>query len=354
VGDGSHARVRDGAESPVLLRGYVDFILMTSDWAATRFCSGRALSLGPDSTWHLLRLAYLNFRHGDTTGVPTLFDRAILAARDTSSLGELSFPLMWQCPLSWGINTNPLVWSIRQRTALSDSSRLAWVHRLATAHSAGGDNYQAYLARRYARLGYDGVNFLVYYPEPRDPPIIGGYIWDAQPLPTYPAIGLQSHLYRLWDPANGAAVGLVAYAIQRKDIIAPKAGATRPIELALRQWGAADGGLQDTVTSLSVSGGNASSSSLTGYMFAPSSRGVTSWTLVVTQGRKRRSRVVTDLIGAPAFSISTTGDIPRGVSDVTRALDLSRLGDGDYRLEVQVTDRSGALLARAVTRLRIK
>jgi hypothetical protein len=56
----------------------------------------------------------------------------------------------------------------------------------------------------------------------------------------------------------------------------------------------------------------------------------------------------------PVLQITFTGELPSGLSEVERQLDVSHLGSGSYRLEVIVTDRGGAVRAKQSARLLLR
>jgi hypothetical protein len=56
----------------------------------------------------------------------------------------------------------------------------------------------------------------------------------------------------------------------------------------------------------------------------------------------------------PALQIAFSADVRKGLSEVERQLDVSRLDGGSYRLDVIVTDRSGNVTVRQSTMLLLK
>src|SRR6185369_3314529 len=79
------AAMRAGVGSPGTLRACADLSYRAGDYKAAKECATRALAAGKDSTWHLLELARLAFRDGDSIGGLKLFGIAGAVARDTAS-----------------------------------------------------------------------------------------------------------------------------------------------------------------------------------------------------------------------------------------------------------------------------
>ncbi|HEX3928422.1 MAG TPA: hypothetical protein VHW65_10525, partial [Gemmatimonadales bacterium] len=67
------AAVRAGVVDSAVYRGCTSYLLDIGDFAAARTCSSRALEHGADSTWHMLRLAYIAFHVADTLGGTRFF-----------------------------------------------------------------------------------------------------------------------------------------------------------------------------------------------------------------------------------------------------------------------------------------
>src|ERR1019366_1844040 len=134
-----------GGVSRGALRACGELALRINDEATAQRCAMLGLAKGIDSTWHLIRLAQLSFRHADTTSGVKYFLSAMSAAHDSIAHDEVNWHLQWF--LSPG-----------ERTALAaqaDSSRSRFVRdRLAERDVKDGRRPGARIAEHFARLEY--------------------------------------------------------------------------------------------------------------------------------------------------------------------------------------------------------
>src|SRR5690606_21174829 len=75
---------------PDVLRACAGFALLVRDLATAQWCGHRALALGADSTWHLLRLAWVEAGWGTEEAVAGLFTAAVQAAGSEAGLAAIS------------------------------------------------------------------------------------------------------------------------------------------------------------------------------------------------------------------------------------------------------------------------
>jgi hypothetical protein len=107
-------------------------------------------------------------------------------------------------------------------------------------------------------------------------------------------IHVQARLHRLWDPLSGAPLALVTYAVPSKDLAIETQDMLRTtsLDIAIRQWDPGQNAWRDTTVTrrFTVPDTNVRRPTLTGFVVLPSSPGVSSWSVVVSQPAQRRGR----------------------------------------------------------------
>lgn len=82
--------IKAGNRSPLVLRACVGLSLAVNDPPTARHCAAEALSRGKDSTWHYLRLMWLDLMSADSTAALSAFASAVNASGDTAMEAELA------------------------------------------------------------------------------------------------------------------------------------------------------------------------------------------------------------------------------------------------------------------------
>ncbi len=306
-----------GNHDPLVLRGCTSFLLDIGDFPSARECSSRALEYGSDSTWHLLRLAYIAFRVRDSLLGYAQFKEAVAAARDTAARSELAWQLDFRrLPgLPARFFGEPLD-SAAQAAWLAlanGAARTRWVERrLQQLSDRTGLAPAAILATHFSSVTYGLGSFLVCMTS-----VVSIGSSDG-PLPCFPALNVDVHgldvaaaLYRLWSPTTGAATSIVSYAMPLSGLVSLEQadGAHVDLTLSVRQR-TSTGAWRDTTlaTDSPVPAGHLSGV-LQGRLVLPSSPDVTEWHLVASQSENRRG-IVTEQGLAPI------GTGPLALSDI--------------------------------------
>ena len=87
----AYESVKAGVRTPIVLRMCTEFAFVTSDITTARYCIDRALAAGRDSSWQLIRAAWLAFLDGNRASGTALFDRAIAIAHDSAALADVAW-----------------------------------------------------------------------------------------------------------------------------------------------------------------------------------------------------------------------------------------------------------------------
>ncbi len=304
--------VAAGVRDSVVLRGCTSYLLDTGDFRGARECSSRALEYGADSTWHLLRLAYVAFHVGDSILGSTLFHNAVAAARDSTSRSELGWQLDFRrLPgLPARLFAAPLDRNEREDwLGLADSSaRVHWLDdRWQSLAGAKGLTPTAILATHFSSVTYGLGSFLVCMETiPGGTSRAGVGTPDAiEPcfpdlLPDVHGLDLAASLYRLWDPKSGAvqAVGTYAMPLPRLVEVPNSTGIIVTLEFSVRQQAFHDRWLDTTFSRTSQVPDGATAGVLEGLAVLPSAPDVTEWHLLASQSANRRS-IVTEQGLAP-------------------------------------------------------
>lgn len=137
--------VAAGGNSAGLLRACDELALRVNDRGTARKCATQGLARGTDSTWHMLRLARVDFRDADTTGGVKAYLGAMSAAHDSAAHDEVDWHLQWFLSPAEQKDIGHIV----------DAERSTWVRdRLAERDVRDGQRPGARLAEHFGRLEY--------------------------------------------------------------------------------------------------------------------------------------------------------------------------------------------------------
>lgn len=281
--------VRQGVTVPVVLRVCSGLHLALGDAAAARACGDRALRVGSDSGWHMLRAGWMAHCLRDTVAMVEAFEAALALADDEGLRAELrsiAHPpisaeedaLLRAKGLRWN-SAHPDGWE--RVVAAPRDQRASRLREHLARNPVGDTTVAATLWRGMSRHRPVGT-LLARAPSltaeqggaPRDPcrpPFVRGL----------PAIALEARLVRMWDPTDRAPLALVSYAWRRGDVRADGG----QVALTLNTWSAARRGgaaslwpASEPRAILTVAGDDA----------------LSAWTLVVQQDGARLGRTGED------------------------------------------------------------
>ncbi|HEY4321023.1 MAG TPA: hypothetical protein VGM77_07565 [Gemmatimonadales bacterium] len=145
-----HAAALIPGAAPATLRACSELALRVHDDSTARRCATRALSVGVDSNWQLLRLVQVDFRAADTAQGMALFQRAAMAAYDSTARQEVDWHLQW-----FLTPVERVAWD-----SVTARHSGAWLQdHLATRDIRDGQPFGARLAEHFSRLEYVEANF---------------------------------------------------------------------------------------------------------------------------------------------------------------------------------------------------
>lgn len=152
---------------------------------------------------------------------------------------------------------------------------------------------------------------------------------DDNSVRTDKAIELIARMNRLWDPATGAPIALVTWAVKPGDLVVQTDHDVRTtrVEFDLRSWDGSAQRWQDTAFTRRFNFNRSDVRHLTGFIVAPASADVSSWSLVATQGAERRGRAW-DVTAGPldagpvAISDLVLGQSGQGLTWAERGTDV--------------------------------
>lgn len=315
--------VQLGVRDPDVLRACTSLMFDAGDAGTGHDCSMRALAIGKDSTWHLLRLTWLAALRSDTTSAKQLFLSALRSAHDSVARSELGWQLEDPCQPQHGCDPAGILGfrlpmeDKAQWLSLGDSAAERWfTARLAVValrddttcfwHGQcgskapipppllGSQGWSA-LARRlvahFTGVSYAGGTFracLFVFPHVSCWATLEPY-GDAQ-------VDVIAQVDHLWDPATGQPIDLLPYTIIGNDLATTDSAGERTalVDLAFRRWGSA--GASDTTMRLSLTlpPNAARHPAFTGYLVVPTLRGLDAWSLTATQAELRHGGVYQD------------------------------------------------------------
>ncbi len=309
--------VINGARGARLLQLCVSLTLDIGDYTSAHDCGIRALAAGTDSTWHMLRLAYIAALRGDTAGAAAWFRGAVASAHDSTARLAVAWHLdQWR--------RNPAVrdkgdrlsaadhqamlempdseyrrWVFRRWASLtvSDSDQADWDlpdslraivrDSAVVAAGRGGTSLVHRLILHFWNVAYAGDAFrqcVVWVPsfKPCAPTRSDGFL-----------LRVMTQSYRWWRLTDGRPIRLVSYAIPVKDLALGHQGDSSMARVNLTYWWSlpeahtwADSAVQLHLVFLPDA--NASDRSVAG-LFLSSLNGATSgWALTAVQPTGRR------------------------------------------------------------------
>lgn len=315
--------VQLGVRDPGVLRACTSLMFDAGDTGTGADCSRRALALGIDSTWHLLRLTWLAVLRTDTTSAKQLLLAAVRSAHDAAARAELGWHLEDPCQGNHacgppGIldiqipSDDKFAWLVMADSAAERwfTGQLAVVARgdttsfwrgvsgaPADVRAALRTSQQASaLARRltghFLLLSYAGSGFRACFlvVDPNTP------CWATLDPYDDPPIDVIAQVDHLWDPATGSPIDLLPYTIIGNDLAAHDNAGQRTalVDLAFRRWGSA--GARDTIwhLSLALPPHAPKHPAFTGYLVVPTVMGLDAWSLMATQVELRHGGVYQD------------------------------------------------------------
>jgi len=131
-------------------------------------------------------------------------------------------------------------------------------------------------------------------------------------------IATVAQLARVWDPASGAMLAVVPYAVRVGDVLRDEdsTGITATMAVTLRQWdpGSAEWQSTDFVRRLRLPDRLRNNAHLTGFLVTPSTPGTGAWSLVVAQGDAYRGRAWADRLPSLGGSALRLSDLVLGAA----------------------------------------
>lgn len=211
-----------GNNSSTLLIGCTALALDVDDFALAERCSRRALEVGADSSWHLIRLSYASARTQKPMAEVLKFtDAAILSAHSREDAAQVGWHLDYRAPGFFEDAAHAMTdWRgsevvFQQKAtwlAAEPAERLARFHRrmeeLADFFGVAGGN--AYLYVHFSSIVHSAGDFRTCHSQETSPRYcMAPHLMNApaQPVP------LLTRLTRLWNPATMQLTGIVSYAL---------------------------------------------------------------------------------------------------------------------------------------------
>jgi len=171
-------------------------------------------------------------------------------------------------------------------------------------------------------------------------------------------------LSRVWDPASGATLAVLPYALRIGDLAIDPDSSTATIDLAVRQWNPVTASWQTTEVTrrLRLPASRDKDAFVTGYFVVPSTPGVSAWSLVAGQGADRLGRTFADRVPPLATGPLTISDVVLGAESQGqdwqttggRTVPLGPLGAYDRKQPVAVYWQVQSARARGRVRTTIR
>lgn len=289
-----HHSVIAGVTSPEVFRACTRLLIAVGDIATARDCSSRAMQLGHDSTWHLLRLAQVQLADRDVAGANVLFEHAALAAHDSASMNELLYPFFTEA--NWA-----------RWLAVPDSVRVSWLRdSLFPNKIYQAASYTARLAEQLAGTRIGGGRSLFWWCAPELP------AWCVLPGKKGETIvRTAAQFNQLWDTDTGEPIALLAFGVRVGDLTSTKdsAGRVANVDVAIHTWDEARHRWSDTTIrrQLRYPASASADAFAIDRAVIPMSLGVTSWAIRVSQSKSRLGRAADDRhapVGSGALRLS--------------------------------------------------
>ena len=314
----AYAAVRAGVTTPIVLRMCTEFAFATSDIATARFCNHRALALGVDSTWQLMRSVWFALLEDDRHLGAALFDRAVAAAHDSAELDEAG----WHVHRLVDAQTSAAGAATSAWAGLSDSQRVAWVHaHLATGTSDTAASFAGALSQREGDVSQHGAVFeLCPFEIIRNGSPVSANRTGCRGTAGHPprVLGLAAAVVRLWDPSSGRPIALLTYALDRYalglDVTPSSRSATVQLDWRQWEWQTAQWTDSSSQVHLAIPDDLMARPYVAGYLLVKPADGEYSWTLSVRQpGRFGETSRVAAV--APTDSSFVLSDLILGVPE---------------------------------------
>lgn len=335
--------VQLGVHDPAVLRACTSLMLDAGNTATAHDCSMRALALGSDSTWHLLRVTWLATVHDDTATAKLAFATALRSAHDADSRAEVGWHFEDPCrphlactPIGFLAFNLPSADKISW-LQMPDSAAALWV-TTSLDQAARGDTTPywrgergswtqsepplrasrdwsvlvRHLVAHFTSVSYAGATFrpclVVILPEPP--------CWATLNPYGSPPVEVVAQVDHLWDPATGIPTDLVPYTIIANDLATHDGpgGPVATVDVLFSRWG--DRGTRDTAMrlSLQLANGSAKHRAFTGYIVVPTAGGLNGWSLMMTQAELRSGGVYQDAKPALDSGALALSDLVLGAS----------------------------------------
>jgi hypothetical protein len=239
-----------GNASRTALKGCTALALDLDEFAQAEQCSRRALRIGADSSWHLLRLAYIAARERKPLAEFLLtLDAAILAAKHREEVAALGWHLDYRAPgffedarFLMSRNDPGTERSYRDKHGWMNSTPLQRVglfhrrmHALAETYGSGGGteySYVHFLAIIHAAADFRTCNARQTSPRYCNAPHLI--------TPPTPAVPLQARLSRIWHPGTGQLTGLLSYGIGLRGLLRSREQSPDSFALRVQLWNAGE------------------------------------------------------------------------------------------------------------------
>lgn len=277
----------------------------TQETFRARDCNLRALAIGSDSSWHLLRLSYIASVLGDSLLAASEFERSVAVANTAEARREVGWQLNIRfADASWILPAGFVLDSLSPRgmaewLGLEDSlSRVKWWRvRAGQLVAKTGKPFAAILQTHFENLTYERGSFHdCHFIATSRPNILAANRHSIPCLAEQDRevreIGLADRYYRLWDQASGAPIGLATFAVPQHDIVAEREESNEiaTISIEFRSRGGTNDAWQDTTLSrrYRLDRNHESVGALIGMLKVGRESDVQEWSLCVGQGRSPR------------------------------------------------------------------
>jgi len=273
--------------SPLVLRACVSLSLHLEriDHREAARCADRALRFGHDSTWHLLRLAYIAFRGLDLPLGDHFFEAAATAAHEPIDRAEIGWHLYGRAPGWFGEVRLMQPWQRMARSewegvlTMPDSAFLPWVRSrnavLGRTLAMGPDR----LAHHFHAIIHHASGFR------NCASIDGDRVASGKPCGALTVFNLtrrklapNATAYRLFSPATGDRVVVVPLVVRGNEVTHTDSANTLLAELAL--WEAASNRWRNAQMQFAVTPGR-DRTVIGAVLSAPDSGGTLAWQLSV-------------------------------------------------------------------------
>ncbi len=254
-----YGAVRAGVVDPLVFRACLVGMIFEGNLGGARDCGTRALLAGQDSTWQLLRLAWLSYHESDSVGGDAELAAAVAAAHDSASRTQIGW--LWErehdphaaySPFDIALSVRPNLGAAgtellqkREWLALPDSELTRWViGQLGTSEGkATWSDPRAVGLHFFMSLTLgDGGDFRPCIPD-RD--TVAVCVRRGKALPR----DLVAARWRGWDPTTEAPISLVRF-------VRPSQGRGESDSIEVRQWNGPGDSLLDTIVVSSFAAGH--------------------------------------------------------------------------------------------------